>query len=191
MELYKYAKIVSIGKTYVIIESNFVGTILYVANPNDWEEEKDKNKKVFIYKHKTEYIEATYGFKTFAERILFEDLLSVNGIGPKTALSALREGETSISSLIAGGNAKALAEIPYLGIKSANQIIFELKPKYEKRGLSKVESITSIDLRLSLKTLGFNPRQIDFAVQRVNLQDGPIEKLVEESIKVISNAKSA
>lgn len=190
MELYKLGKIVSVGKTYVILESSSTGHIVYVAKASDWEEEKDKSRKVFLYLHKTEYIEALYGFKTFAERILFEDLLSVNGIGPKTALSLLKEGEEVVSSLIATGDYKSLSEVPQMGIKSANQIIFELKPKYEKRNIKLETNNSTIELRSSLKILGFNQRQIDYAAANVKVT-GSIDQLIEEAIRVISSAKFA
>lgn len=191
MELYKIGKIVSVGKTYVILDSNYTGHIVYVAKSQEWEVEKDKNRKVYLYKHKTEYVESTYGFKTFKERVLFEDLMSVNGIGPKTALNVLREGIENIIALIATANTEKLSSIPYLGLKSANQIIFELKGKYEKSQLSLQKGkIASTELRSSLKTLGFNNKQIEFAVANVKPQD-TIDLLVEEAIKVIANAKFA
>lgn len=190
MELYKIGKVVSVGKTYVIFESSYTGHIVYVAKATDWEEEKDKTRKVFLYLHKTEYITALYGFKTFQERVLFEDLLSVNGIGPKTALSLLKEGEETITSLISIGDYKKLSDIPQMGIKSANQIIFELRPKYEKMNVKHEGIGSNIELRSSLKILGFNQRQIDYAAANVK-GGGSIDSLVEEAIRVISSAKFA
>lgn len=191
MELYKIGKIVSVGKTYIILDSNYTGHIVYVTKAQEWEEEKGKSKKVYLYKHKTEYVESTYGFKNFQERILFEDLLSVNGIGPKSAINILREGFENIITLIVTANAEKLSSIPYLGLKAANQIIFELRSKYEKSNSNKPSGmIASTELRSSLKTLGFNQKQIEYAVANVKPQT-TIDLLVEEAIKVIANAKPA
>ncbi len=122
---------------------------------------------------------------------MFEDLLSVSGIGPKTALSMLREGAQNIISLISQAKVKELAELPQLGIKSANQIVFELKGKYEKNAIdNQVVQLASSELKSSLKVLGFNQRQIDYALANVKSQ-GNIEKLIEEAIKVIAHAKFA
>lgn len=191
MELYKTGKVVSIGKTYIILDSNYTGHIVYVAKAQEWEEEKDKVKKVYLYEHTTEYVRATYGFKSFNERVLFEDLLSVSGVGPKTALNILREGFENVITLIAQAKVKELSEIPLLGLKASNQIVFELKGKYEKNALANNSSkLASSELRSSLKTLGFNPRQIDYAVANVK-SSGNIEQLIEEAIKAIANAKFA
>lgn len=191
MELYKIGKIVSVGKTYIILETNYCGHIVYVASASSWEEDKDKVKKVYLYQHKTDYCEALYGFKGFNERVLFEDLLSVNGIGPKTALNILKEGSENAISLIAQADVKTLSAIPLLGTKGANQIVFELKNKYEKHSFTNEKTIiASKELRNSLKILGFNQKQIEYAIANTKHQDS-VEQLIEEAIKVIANAKFA
>lgn len=189
MELFKIGKIVSIGKTYVILENNYTGYIVYVANPNQFI--KDKVIKIYTYLHQSEYSSALYGFSSFKERILFEDLISVNGIGPKTAIAALKMGTDNVSHYIASGDAKSLSSIPQIGIKTANQLIFELRGKYEKF-ISKTteKKYSTIDIVDSLKTLGFNQKQIDYALTNVTPNQS-VEVMLEEAIKSISNAKFA
>ncbi|WP_168380675.1 Holliday junction branch migration protein RuvA [Mycoplasma todarodis] len=192
--LYKIGKIVSIGKNYIILESNYRGEIVYVPRPSDFV--ADKIIKVFIYEYKYENISSLYGFKTFKERILFEDLLGVPGIGPKTGIQIMKEKIKTILGFLLSGDAEALAHLPGLGVKSAKQMIFELQDKYikltankernnskNKEGLHIVSEIIP-----TLKTLGFNKKQINSSIHLVKPNKN-IEVMVEEAIKLISNAK--
>lgn len=189
MELFKIGKIVSIGKTYVILECNYTGYIVYVANPHQFI--KDKVIKIYTYVHQSEYSTALYGFASFKERILFEDLISVNGIGPKTAIATLKMGHENVSHYIANGDANALSSIPQIGPKTANQLIFELRGKYEKFTAKKDnKKYSTVDVIDSLKTLGFNQKQIDYAITNITPSDS-VELMLEEAIKSISNAKLA
>lgn len=188
MELYKIGKIVSIGKTYVILETNYTGYITYVARPDEFV--KDKVLKLYTYEHHTEYLRALYGFAAFEERILFEDLISVNGVGPKTALSMLKIGTSNLIAYIANGDAQAISSLPQIGIKTAQQLVFELKEKYMTMSVKKSNKYLPIDIASSLKTLGFNQRQIEYAVTNLSASDS-MEALVENAIKLISSAKFA
>lgn len=88
--LYKLGKIVSIAKSYFLLESNYTGYVVYAPEIERFE--LDKFQKVFIYRHKNDYVDVYYGFKEFKERLFFEDLLSIQGIGPKTGIAILNEG---------------------------------------------------------------------------------------------------
>ncbi len=185
MNLYKIGKIVSIGKTYIILETNYVGSIVYVARPKEFV--RDKVRKIFIYEHKSEYTESVYGFDNFKERVLFENLLKVNGIGPKTAINILKDGTDRPVQLISAGDATGLAEYPTIGLKTANQIIFQLKDLYKNIQAIKTGMVSPSQITTPLKTLGFNDKQIRLAVD--NLEPAKsIDSLVESAIKLISNA---
>lgn len=71
-----------------------------------------------------------YGFATPAERALFDQLLTVSGVGPKVALAALSAHPAArLHALIAAGDAAALARIPGIGTKTAQRIVLDLKGK--------------------------------------------------------------
>ncbi len=189
--LYKIGKIVSIGKNYIILESNEKGEIVYVPRPRDFT--SDTTTKVFMYEYKYDNISSLYGFKTFKERILFEDLLTVPGIGPKTGVQILKEKIKTILGFLLSGDAEALAHLPGLGIKSAKQLIFELQDKYAKITANKKDKKdTNNNLHIvseiipTLKTLGFNKKQINSSIHLVK-PNKDIEVMVEEAIKLISN----
>lgn len=191
MELYKVGKIASVGKTYIIFDCNYTGLIIYVADSTKWEKELNSLKKIFVFKYESEFVTSYYGFKTFNERILFEDLLSVNGVGPKTALTLLRDAENALS-MIACNDVKGLATIPGIGLRTANQIAFTLGAKYEKYNAKQTAQrnlkINPVEAQQSLKVLGFNKKQIDYAMSNMQPEEN-IEILVEKAIKIIANAK--
>ena len=188
MEIYKKGKVVLLGKTYIVFESNYCGEIIYVSNVKDFKLNSDI--KLFVYRLMNEYMNNLYGFLSFQERILFEDLININGIGPKTALSLLKEGKDYLINIIANQDLESLNSFPYIGRKTCSQLIFELSEKYKKfqnKENNKNKFQPSI-LKDTLKNLGFNKKQIDYAIKNIK-PNGSIENLVEESIKLISNAK--
>ncbi|MCU4117220.1 Holliday junction branch migration protein RuvA [Mycoplasma zalophi] len=209
MKIYIYGKIVHINKNYLILENNGVGEIIYMPNVEKFK--KDEFAKIFIHEYSSEYFKTTYGFGNFRELIVFEDLLSVQGIGPKTAINILSVGWKNIMIYISTANIEKLSEIPYLSTKTARQIVFEFQLKYEGI-LQKLEKNTQNtddntqnnefnfnknetpivsenlkNLEKSLKVLGFKQKQIKYAIDKINPVND-LEKSVEEAIKIISQA---
>ncbi|MGL5205273.1 MAG: Holliday junction branch migration protein RuvA [Metamycoplasmataceae bacterium] len=182
--LYKLGKIVSIAKNYFLFESNYTGYVVYAPEIERFE--LDKFQKIFIYHHKNDYIDVYYGFKDFKERLFFEDLLSIQGIGPKTGISILNEGWKKALDLIVEGDWEKLAKMPHLGQRSARQLVFEFQSKYNALITKKPANKNEDDLIETLKTLGFNKNQIIHAIANINVNDS-IENMIEQAIKVISN----
>lgn len=85
---------------------------------------------LFIYTVVRDDAISLYGFVTFEEREFFEMLLATPGVGPSTALGALRTMTTTELALaIESGDAKRVAKIPGIGAKTASRIVLELKGK--------------------------------------------------------------
>lgn len=182
--LYKLGKIVSIAKNYFLFESNYTGYVVYAPEIERFE--LDKFQKVFMYHHKNEYIDIYYGFKEFKERLFFEDLLSIQGIGPKTGISILNEGWKNALDLIADGDWERLSKMPHLGQRSARQLIFDFQSKYNSLLSKNPINKNQNDLIDTLKTLGFNKNQITHAIANIDSNE-TIENMVEQAIKVISS----
>ncbi|MCP4337149.1 MAG: Holliday junction branch migration protein RuvA [Mycoplasma sp.] len=187
MKLYKIGTIKSIGKNYIILETSNIGEIIYVSDSTKFK--KNIESKVFIFEYKYEHIESTYGFITFKERVLFDDLLSVPGIGPKTGIVILKTQVDFIINLIIKGDFEKLSEIPGIGLKSSQQIIFELQNKYKNM---KIKNKTTkriyqpSEITTTLKTLGFNNKQIQFVIKKLESSDN-VEKMIESAIRILSS----
>ena len=85
---------------------------------------------LYTYLYLREDLMALYGFATQEERLLFTQLLSVSGVGPKVALAALSSGPTErLAAAVSAGDVDALARIPGIGRKTAQRIVLDLKGK--------------------------------------------------------------
>ena len=75
---------------------------------------------------------ALYGFASEAERELFEQLLTVKGVGPRMALAILsRINPDTLRSAIASGQVDVLTQVPGIGRRTAQQMIVDLKGKLD------------------------------------------------------------
>ncbi|WP_027120356.1 Holliday junction branch migration protein RuvA [Mycoplasmopsis lipofaciens] len=189
MILYRIGEIVYKNNSNLIFESQGVGYSLIVADNARFE---SKSKlKLYLYEIKNDYYQATYGFKDFKERLLFIDLISLNGVGPKVAFNILNQGWEKIALYISEGNFEALIETPYLNPKVARLIIAELQDKWTKMIDAKKtkEAVKNIDkfteVKTTLKMLGFKTTQIDNALQKIK-ENNDVEIMIEEAIKLMS-----
>ena len=114
-----------------------------------------------------------YGFASEEERSLFDELVQISGIGPKTALAALScYTPSELASAVAAQDVKAISKIPGIGKKSASRIVLELKDKFpqlegafDPASTPQPDSPTCDAVREALKSLGFTPDEIDFALK--------------------------
>ena len=194
MTIYKYGKIMHVNTNYLILDHNGNGELIYVPNIERFK--KDEVRKVFISSIENEYTKTTYGFENFKELVLFEDLISLQGLGPKTAISILNEGWEKIINLIADGNKDELEKINYVSIRVANNIVSNYQSKYAKfveklvngedwKAKNKVSNSYNNQFEETMKMLGFKTQQIKYALEKIKITEN-IEQCVEDAIKLIS-----
>jgi Holliday junction DNA helicase RuvA len=135
-----------------------------------------------------------YGFADVSERHVFQQLISVSGVGPNTArliLSSLTAGE--VTDAIASENVKILQSIKGIGGKSALRIIIDLKDKIMK-DLPVGENIMSShntgrhEALSALVMLGFNRPIADKALEQVIKANGgalPVDQLIKNALKIL------
>lgn len=86
--------------------------------------------KVYIYENIKEDAHSLFGFTTLDNKLLFEQLLSVKGVGPKVAISVLEIGSAGdVRTAIASGDVKRLKSAKGVGKRAAEQIVVELRDK--------------------------------------------------------------
>ena len=194
MTIYKYGKIMHVNTNYLILDHNGNGELIYVPNIERFK--KDEVRKVFISSIENEYTKITYGFENFKELVLFEDLISLQGLGPKTAISILNEGWEKIINLIADGNKDELEKINYVSSRVANNIVSNYQSKYAKfveklvngedwKAKNKVSNSYNNQFEETMKMLGFKTQQIKYALEKIKITEN-IEQCVEDAIKLIS-----
>ncbi len=177
--MYAYLKgiITEIEPTYVTLENNNIGYL--IISPNPFSYRLNEEVTVYIHHYLRDDIDNLYGFHTKLERSLFIDLISVSGIGPKSALAILSLGEPEkILAAIEMSDVKFLTKFPGIGPKSAQQIILDLKGK-----LVKDETISKKDDEVSeaLKALGYSSKEISKAVKNLD-ESLSIEERVKKAL---------
>ncbi|WP_027334649.1 Holliday junction branch migration protein RuvA [Mycoplasmopsis felifaucium] len=191
MILYRIGEIVYKNGSNLIFESQGVGYSLIMPDSN--RVEVKQKLKLYLYEIKTEYHHSTYAFKDFKERLLFIDLIMLNGIGPKMAYNIVNQGFEKISALIALGQIESLIEVPYMNPRTAKLIVSELQDKWAKMINPKntAETINTTnklsETRETLKMLGFKAKQIDYALTNITITND-VEKMIEDAIKFMSNS---
>ena len=128
--MYGYIKgrVVLIDSSYIIVDNNGIGYLIYVANPYSYQ--LDHEYTVFIYTKVSEEEFTLYGFKDREQKELFLKLINVKGLGPKMALPIIATGTTdAIFEAIENENVNYLKKFPKIGDKVAKQMILDLKGK--------------------------------------------------------------
>ncbi|MDR2821949.1 MAG: Holliday junction branch migration protein RuvA [Acholeplasmatales bacterium] len=128
--MYSYIKgvVKEINHNSITLENNQIGYLIIVPNPFSYK--IDELVLVYTYLYVKEDRFDLFGFSSIEGRKLFLLLLSVNGIGPKSALSILAyDNIDKINKGINDKDVKFLTKFPGIGTKSAEQIILDLKGK--------------------------------------------------------------
>ncbi|WP_406617147.1 Holliday junction branch migration protein RuvA [Mycoplasmopsis adleri] len=189
MILYRIGEIMHKNGSNIIFESQSVGYTGLM--PEADRVEKGQKLKLYFYEIKNDYYQATYLFRDFKERLLFIDLVSLNGVGPRIAFNVLNLGYEKAAALIAAGDFDSLLETPYMNPRNARLIIAELQDKWRKMINPKEVSETIVstnkinETKETLKMLGFKTKQIDLALTKLT-SSNDVEAMVEEAIKIIS-----
>lgn len=130
-----------------------------------------------------------YGFGTEQEKSTFRQLLKVNGIGAKSALSIL--SGVSIDDLVQAVSMQEVAmltRIPGIGKKTAERLLLELKDKFGAAGLSasgnQAKSATN-DILNALLALGYNDREALAAVKLLE-KDVTVADGIKQALKLLS-----
>lgn len=136
--MYEYINglITNIYPAYIVVcDRSGVGYKLYTANPYRFEQNVESH--VYVEQIVRENEIALYGFMDESEKILFNKLLNVSGIGPKSALAILASGDAQgLVNAVANDDASYLTQFPGVGKKTAQQIILDLKGKLDDLAVS-------------------------------------------------------
>lgn len=137
-----------------------------------------------------------YGFASEEERELFNQLVSVSGIGPKVAIAALSGGPTrELLRAIAAGDAKRFQAVPGIGKRTAERIIVELREKVA--GALEVEAIAGDGgeadgralARDGLVNLGYAPLEAEQLLDGIDGSEA--EELIATALRKAATGKAA
>ena len=176
--------------SYCIIDVNGIGyKINCTINCYDELPQKKTDVKILIYFHIHENNQELYGFFDDIERDLFRMLISISGIGPKTAIGMLSAvAPNEFKNRLIAGEVKMLTSLPGIGPKTAKRIIIELKDKFTKSKDDDlpIEDIDdNSDAYYALINLGFRPQEIKGVIRKIIKNNSNIstEELIKNSLK--------
>ena len=189
---YISGKLISKNQSLAVIDVNGLGYRVNITNNTLEKLPSPENLvKLLIFFHVYENGQELYGFFDEKERFLFTKLITISGIGPKTAINMLSVlPPEEFRNRLISGEVKLLTSLPGIGPKTAKRIIIELKDDLGSSDSSELgikETSKVNDASSALKNLGFSPILIREAVTKV-LKDNKelsTEKIITESLRLL------
>lgn len=158
---------------YIEVEVNNVGYLVWVGKKNYTE---GQEVKIYTYMAVSENDMALYGFENFEDLDLFKMLITVSGVGPKSAAqilgaaSAEAASSRAIIKAIGDADTSFFEKIKGVGKKTAQRIIVDLKSKIGGLGELNLRDelpLLEDDVVLSLRQLGFEKREIENVMKKI------------------------
>lgn len=173
-------------RTHVIV---LVGGVGYVVHAGEHLISRLAIKKpatLHIHTHVREDALELFGFASEDELLLFELLLTVSGIGPRTALSVVDRGVPAVQKAVMESDVDFFTTIPRLGKKNAQKIIIELKTKLGSiRELDLTEETTGETKQLidALLSMGFAQKEALSAMKKFTPDDVTLEQKIRRALQ--------
>lgn len=161
-------KILISSLSKVIIDVSGVGYSVHTT-PKTVERLRSGNEaSLWIHTAVRENDISLYGFETESELKMFETLLNVSGIGPKSALTVLGiAGVKAIEEAVISGNTSVLTKVAGIGKKTADKIVLELSGKIASSDELSSEAQADLDLFEALRALGYRDNDIQSVIKSI------------------------
>jgi Holliday junction DNA helicase RuvA len=177
----------------VVLDVRGVGYGLQVTTEDMGRLASGQTAKLYVYEHIREQAHDLFGFVSLETKQLFEQLLGVNGVGPKMALNILSIGNGSeVRVAIAGGDTKFISQAQGVGKRVAERVVVELKDKVglegvdlQTTGMLQGEGLLMKDEAVeALVSLGYSPQDASVALQNID----PLLPTAERIKKALTQA---
>lgn len=184
---------------FVVIDVNGIGFKIFMSQTAiDNLPEISEEVKIFTHMQVREDDISLFGFNSQEELRMFELLISVSGIGAKSAISMLSNIEPSAFAIaIISDDVDRLTKLPGIGKKTAQRIILELKDKLKQESIEtkinakeikqEIEDNSKIEESISaLRVLGYTKSQIDKVIDKIDVNTLSIEEIIKQALKYLS-----
>lgn len=197
--MFSYIKGILEVKTinYIVVDVNGIGFKIFMSESAIQRlGEIGQTVKIYTYMNVKEDEISLYGFITNEELRMFELLISVSGVGAKSAITMLSVITPSKFALaVISNDVKTLTKIPGIGQKSAQRIILELKDK-----LKTEEAIKSNDIAITtnivennnleeavqaLKVLGYTRQEIEKVLSKIDINSLTVEDIIRKALSFL------
>ena len=196
MYAYISGKIADKANNYVVIDNGGMGYKIFMS-PSVIEKLPDVGEfqKIHTYYYVREDVISLYGFLTNEELRMFELLLSVSGIGAKSAIQILSNiTPSSFALAVISNDVSKIVKIPGIGSKTAARIILELKDKLKtEQAISKNEQVREAihesekdtEAVVALQVLGYTRKEIEKALEKFETQNLTVEEIIKKALSIL------
>jgi Holliday junction DNA helicase RuvA len=195
--MYDYIKGIfkSIEKEYIVVECGNIGYKIFTSGSTISNMPAiDQPVKIYTHQIVREDFIGLYGFLTKEEISMFNLLISINGVGPKAALSLMSIANVStLKYAIITDDDKLITKAPGIGKKTAQRIILELKDKINLgEAIQDGVVINPIDIdneKLSeavgaLMALGYSDKEAEKALEKADRSKN-VEEIIKQCLKIL------
>lgn len=194
--MYEYFSgiLVKITPNHIVIDVNHIGYLVNVANPYAWSEQMNQNVKIYVHQVIRDDAHTLFGFSDEAEKALFLRLISVSGIGPKSALAIIAAADNAgLITAIDSSDIKYLMKFPGVGKKTAMQMVLDLAGKFDAQA-NKIASSSPLKLENqaleeaieALKALGYKATELKKIEKELALEkDLTSEAYIKTALKLM------
>jgi len=185
----------SLDATRALVLTGGVGYQIHISLQTYYRLEGKPHVALDIYMHVREDVIALYGFASAEEKIAFEKLISISGIGPTLAQKILSGIDApDLADAVARGDARKLSSIPGVGKKTAERICLELRDKLALPPAAATPdnpTRTSVDddVHSALLNLGYRPKDADAALDAARKElgnDAELSALLRRALKQLT-----
>jgi len=182
---YLQGEIKRTGSNYLVVVANGIGYQVFVSEKSLKRISGKEKIELHICHYQTEKSEELYGFEDLPGLDLFENLISVSGIGPKAALALLSALDIKeVEEAITKGDLDTLTMAPGIGKKGAQKIIAELSDSLTEGGLDGLpKSSPQRQAFEALIELGYNSVEAKAALRMVDSSVSDPEEKVKEALR--------
>ena len=186
---------VSVKKDYLVIICAGVGYRVFTtstfAQTAAQAELAGEELEAHIFTHVKEDRFDLYGFAQEKELDLFQLVLTVSGVGPKTALGLINGGVDQLIKAVQEANLSFFTSLPRVGKKLAQQIIIELKSKL---GSLKELNLATLspkkqDVYDALLALGFDDQSINLALEQIDVENLDLAIAIKQALQIASGKR--
>jgi Holliday junction DNA helicase RuvA len=172
---YLNGKVLNKGANFVVLLVGGVGYKVFMEPSRCIDIEAEQELALYTHQHVREDMLDLYGFRSMEELEMFELLLTISGVGPKSALGVISIASvTDLKDSIARGDSSLLVKVSGIGKKTAERVVLELRDKVDSlvsgdylASGNQVDSNSSDEID-ALLALGYSSQQARDALKKVN-----------------------
>ena len=185
------------SKDYIVVDVGGIGYKIFMSETAINELEKGKEVKIFTYMKVREDDISLYGFLNNEELVTFELLISVGGVGAKSAITILSNITPSKFALaVITNDVNTLKKLPGIGAKTAGRIILELKDKMkteqsiEENKDEEIKEAIVLDNKANdaveaLCVLGYTRKDVEKVLSNIDTNKLKVEEIIKQGLKYL------